>query len=382
MVIKNGNVLLPDSGISPCDIRIEEGAIREIGSGLQSGIEIRADDSYVLPGFIDIHTHGIEFQDSATGNLSEFARIEASRGTVAFYPTLFGPPEELAPQLRRHRQETDELRLVLQVPGFRLESPYLAKTGAGLSQDLAKITPETTTMLEIAGGGHIKIWDVSPELPGVFELIQNLTKKGIRCSIAHTSATIAEARKAVDAGAILVTHLFDTFNLPEMIDPGVFPAGIIDYFLVEDKVFCEIIPDGTHVHPLLVEQAFRCKTADRIIFITDSNVGAGLPAGVYDSSGHWGKLSIQNSNNGVRLIDRDMGLAGSALTPIDAFHNAVRIFGKSISVASQVCSATPARLMGLNKGKIEVGRDADLIILDQDFQLLQTIVAGKTIYQK
>ena len=382
MVIKNGNALLPGSGISPCDIRIEEGTIRAIGSGLKSDVEIEASGLYVLPGLIDIHTHGIEFQDGVTGNLVEYARIEASRGTTTFYPTLFGPPEELARQLKRHRQETDELRLVPQVPGFRLESPYLAKAGGGTTRDIARITPETTALLETAGGGHIKTWDVSPELPGVLELIQNLTKKGIRCSIAHTSATIAEARKAVESGATLVTHLFDTFDLPKITEGGVYPAGIIDYFLVNDKVFCEIIPDGTHVHPLLVEVAFRCKNADRIIFITDGNIGAGLPAGRYDSPKHMSRLSIKNSNDGVRLVDRDMGLAGSALTPIDAFHNAARLFGKSISVASRVCSATPAKLMGLNKGIIGVGYDADLIVLDQNLNLLRTIVGGNTVYQK
>lgn len=382
MVIKNGNVLLSGQGISPGDIRIEEGVIREIGLDLQSDVQVEADGSYVLPGFIDIHTHGIEFQDSTTGNLSEFARIEASRGATAFYPTLFGPPEELARQLRRHRKETDELRLVPQVLGFRLESPYLSKAGGGLSRDIAKITPQITALLEMAGGNHIKIWDVSPELPGAVDLIRDLTRKKIRCSIAHTSATIAEARKAVEAGATLITHLFDTFDLPEMTDPGVFPAGITDYFLVEDMVVCEIIADGTHVHPLLVEMAFRCKTASRLILITDSNFGSGLPAGTYNLPEGRGRVLIQDSNKGVRLIDRDMGLAGSALTPIDVFRNAVRLFGKSILVASQVCSTTPAKLLGLNKGMIEVGRDADLIILDRDFQLLQTIVAGKTVYQK
>lgn len=382
MVIKNGNVLLPGQKISLCDIRIKGGMIKEIGSNLQSDLKIEADGSYVLPGLIDLHAHGIEFQHVSTGNLSEFAHIEASRGSTTFYPTLFGPPEEIVHQLRRHREETDELRLLPQIPGFRLESPYLAKTGAGLSRDTAKITPETTAMLKKAGGNHLKIWDLSPELPGAVNLIRNLTEENIICSICHTSATIAEARKAVDAGAALVTHFFDTFDLPAVNDPGVYPAGITDYLMVEDRVTCEIIADGTHVHPLLVEAAFRCKTADRLVLVTDSNVGSGLPAGTYDLPEGRGKVLIRDSNNGVRLIEREMSLSGSALTPLDAFRNAVRLFGKSIAVSSQVCSTTPARLMGLNKGVIEVGRDADLIILNRDFQLLQTIVAGETVYRK
>jgi N-acetylglucosamine-6-phosphate deacetylase len=373
---------LPGQGISFCDVRIEEGVIREIGPNLQSEVQIEAGGSYLLPGLIDLHTHGIGLQRFSTGSLSECAVIEASCGATTFYPGLVGQPEKLVEQLKRHRQETDELRLVPQVPGFRLEGPYFAKPGGGLLQDIVKVTPETTANLVLAGNGHIKIWDVSPELPGVVDLISNLIEKGIICSIGHTSATIAETRKAVEAGATLVTHFFDTFDLPKITDQGVYPAGITDYLMVEDQVTCEIIADGTHVHPLLVEAAFRCKTANRIALVTDANLGSGLPAGVYNLPEGRGRVLIQDSNKGVRLIDRDMGLAGSALTPIDVFRNAVRLFGKSISVASQVCSATPARLMGLNKGIIAVGRDADLIILDQDFQLLQTIVAGKTVYQK
>ena len=383
LVIKNGKVLLADGRLVECDVLAEGGIIiRKIGLGLTGGCEVDAGGALVLPGLIDLHTHGIQFQSSGAGDLKEYAALEAERGTATFYPTLFGPPDESAANMERHRRETDELREVPQIAGFRLESPYLAGLGAGIARDLAPISRDITDMLLDAGGGHVKIWDVSPELPGAPDEISYLTWRGVVCSLAHTMATIDQAKAAINAGARLITHLYDVFPLPQQTEPGVYPAGLVDYLLVEDRVMCEIIGDGTHVDPLNVEKTFRCKTTDRIVFVTDSNFGAGLPSGRYDLPGGWGIAEINGSNNGVRLVDREMGLAGSALTPIDLLRNVVKIFGKDIATASKLCSTTPARLMGLNKGEIRVGRDADFTIIDPEFNVLCTIAAGQVVYKK
>lgn len=382
LVIKNGNVLLPTEEFCACDVLIEGSRIQEVGRPLASDMQIDATGKYVVPGLIDVHTHGIRTINLQSGTLGEYASIEASYGTTTFYPTLFDTPQDIAEQMKRHRAATDELRLLPQVGGFRLESPYLARTGAGLAKDLGHITPQITNTLLQAGGGHIKIWDVSPELDGAPEVIEQLSQQGIVCSIAHTRATIEQGQAAVDAGARLVTHLFDVFELPQDKGTGVYPHGLVDYLLVEDRVKCEIIGDGTHVAEILVEKAFRCKPPDGLVFVTDSNFGAGLPSGQYEAGGSWGRVQIDGPNNGVRMVERGMGLAGSALTPIDSFRNVVRLFHKSIGLASRVWSRNPARLLGLNKGEIAPGRDADLIILDQDLGLCSTIVAGQIIYQK
>ena len=265
---------------------------------------------------------------------------------------------------------------------IRLESPYLATAGGGMSRDTTSISADITEMLLTAGGGHIKIWDISPELDGACGAIANITGRGIVVSLAHTHATIEQARAAVDAGARLVTHLYDTFMPPAMTEPGVYPAGLTDYLLVEDRVTCEIIGDGTHVPPLLVEKVFRCKTPKRIAFVTDSNLGAGLAPGRYDLPMGWGLAAVDGPNNGVRLVDRGMSLCGSALTPIDAFRNAIRLFGKDIATASRVCSLSPAKLMGLNKGEIVPGQDGDLIIFDDALEILFTLSGGKVVYEK
>jgi N-acetylglucosamine-6-phosphate deacetylase len=380
LVLRNGNVLLPSGALQRADLRMADGLISEIGPRLRGAVEIDVRGAAIVPGLFDLHTHGMGLASAGPGSLAEYARLEAAQGATTLYPTLFAGPEISAEQMARHRRETDDLRALPQIGGFRLESPYLARTGAGRTSDLAPITPETTRLLLAAGGGHIKIWDVSPEAPGACPVIGELTAQGIVCSICHTQATIDEGRAAVEAGARLVTHLFDTFVVPVMTDGGVFPAGLVDYLLGEDRVVCEIIADGTHVPPLLVEIAFRCKTPTRLHFVTDSNVGAGLPTGEYLEPRRGDRLLVRGPNDGVRLLDRDLVLAGSALTPIAAFRNAIRLFGKDMATASRICSGTPARLMGLTRGEIGVGKDADLIVLDEQLELLHTICRGTVIY--
>ena len=381
LLIAHANVLLPSGRQEPLDILLSGGRIASLGHGFSAEEVIHAAGATVLPGLVDLHTHGIGRESAASESLEEYARIEAAHGATTFYPTFFGPPDQSIRHMERHRRASNELRLLPQIGGFRLESPYLARTGAGATRDLAPISEKTTGSLLEAGAGLVRIWDISPELPGAPDLIRSLTKQGIVCSLAHTQASIEQARAAVDAGARLVTHLFDTFAVPEMVEPGAYPAGLVDYLLVEDRVVCEIIGDGTHVHPLLVEKALRCKTTSRLAWVTDSNFGAALPPGEYEAP-EWGWIVVAGPDNGARLRDRGRVLAGSALTPIDALRNIVRLFGKDLATASRLCSGTPARLMGLNKGEIAAGRDADLIILDESLELLYTIVAGAIAWRR
>lgn len=381
LLITNGR-LLCNGALTDGNLFIDSGIIADPRTAPPDVATLNAAGTYVLPGLVDLHTHGIGTTSAYDDLLTEFAAWEARHGATTFFPTLFGPPERTVLALERHLRCTHDLRDLPQIGGFRLESPYLAQSGGGASADLAPISEAMTHSLLKAGRGYIKIWDISPELPGAPEAIKELSTAGVVCSIAHTQATISQARTVVDAGARLVTHLYDTFVVPPITEPGVYPVGLIEYLLLEDRVICEIIGDGTHAHPLQVEMALRCATADRLAFVTDSNVGAGLPAGEFLLPNDWGWAVINGCNNGVRLRDRGNELAGSALTPIDAFRNAVRLFGQNIATASRLCSATPARLLGLNKGEISIGKDADLIILDETLELLYTIVGGKVVFRK
>lgn len=380
LIIKNGNVLLSDGRTSNCDVLINNGLIEKTGSNLTAEQTIDAGGNYVLPGFIDLHNHGILTEDTINGSLKNYAGHLARFGVTTVFATLFDAPDVLLKSLQRHVKETGGLKSVPQVAGFRLESPYLASAGGGLSKHICKIEKETTNALITASQGLIRIWDVSPELDGAMGFIDEISNRGVVCSIAHTRCSIEQARMAVESGAKLVTHFYDTFVLPEVTEQGVYPAGLVDYMLLEDRLTCEVIPDGTHVPALLVEKTFRCKGPNRIAFVTDSNYGAGFEPGEYVSGMTGERIIIRGVNDGIRLPDRGMGLAGSPLTPLQCFKNSVELFNKDIATASRVCSKTPAELTGLNKGEIAVGKDADIVILDKDFEVVYTIVKGNIIF--
>jgi N-acetylglucosamine-6-phosphate deacetylase len=309
LTLIGGRALIPDGALHEAPLSLDDGKIAGIGT-TAAGDTLELAGGIVLPGLIDLHTHGLQMTSTDAETLHEFARLAASHGATTIFPTYFAPPEVSTAQMRRHRKTSDDLRALPQIGGFRLESPYLIYAGAGVNNDLAPIDRATTDLLLEAGGGHVRLWDISPELPGALETIADLSRQGIVCSLAHTRASIEQARAAVEAGARLVTHLFDTFVVPQETDPGVYPVGLIDYLLVEDRLTCEIIADGTHVYPLLLEKALRCKTPARIAVVTDSNFGAGLPPGDYQLPNDWGRARIAGPNDGVRLIDREMGLAG------------------------------------------------------------------------
>lgn len=382
MLIKNGTILHFEHFVQGHDLRIEEGRIASIGPALapEPGEQvIEADGCYVLPGLIDLHNHGIRHIMAQYDSLVEYSRLMAAAGATCCLPTLLGSPQENSAVMRRGLEETDRFRRTPNVLGFRPEITYLAKTGAGAAAALTQITPETTEALYRAAEGRIPIWDVSPELDGALPFIRWCRERGVVTSLAHSSASIEQARRAVDAGLSLVTHFYDTFDPPPQTDPGVYPAGLTDYIQVEDRLTVEIIPDGVHVHPLLVEKTFRCKGLERIAFVTDGVRGAGNPPGIYD--GLYPGVQVEvTADRGVRRKPDD-ALSGSALTPIQCLRNAVQRFGRSLIEASVLCSRTPARVLGLHrKGHLAAGMDADIVILTPDLNVRTTIVGGEILY--
>jgi N-acetylglucosamine-6-phosphate deacetylase len=384
MLIKNGIILHHDRLRPGWDLRIEGRQIAALGPDLVPTPGERvldADGCYVLPGLVDLHNHGIGHVMAQYDSLVEYSRLMAAAGATACLPTLLGSPAENIEVMRRGLAETDGFRRTPNLIGFRPEITYLAKTGAGSAAALTKITAETTEALYRAAQGMIRIWDVSPELEGALPFIRWCRERGIVTSLAHSSASIEQARRAVDAGLSLVTHFYDTFDPPPQTDPGVYPAGLTDYIQVEDRLTVELIPDGVHVHPLLVEKTFRCKGPGRIAFVTDGVKGAGNPPGIYD--GLYPGVQVEvTADRGVRRKPDD-ALSGSALTPIQCLRNAVQRFGRSLVVASILCARTPAQVLGLRrKGYLAAGMDADILIATQDLAVTTTIVGGEVLYQK
>jgi N-acetylglucosamine-6-phosphate deacetylase len=383
MLIQNGIVLHYDRFEVGCDLRTEGSQIAAIGLGLKPEPDervIKADGCYVLPGLVDLHNHGVRHVMAQYDSLVEYGRLLAAEGVTACAPTLLGSPHENVEVMRRGLKETDNFRLTPNLVGFRPEITYLAKTGAGSADSLTRISDETTEALYAAAQGTIRIWDVSPELEGAVPFIRWCRSHGIVTSLAHSSATIGQARQAVDAGLSLVTHFYDTFDLPPITDPGAYPVGLTDYIQIEDRLTAEIIADGVHVHPYLVEKTLRCKGLERVVFVTDAVKGAGNPPGIYDSLYPGVRVEV-TADRGVRRVS-DGALSGSTLTGIRCFHNAILKFGRSLVEASILCSRTPARVLGLSaKGYLAAGMDADIMILTRDFDVVTTICCGEVLYQ-
>lgn len=383
MIIRNGLTLYHNRLGAGQDIQIADRKILAIQHGLTSRAGEKVLDvngAFVLPGFIDLHTHGLKDVYLLEGSWREYSRLQVEQGVTGCLPTLFTTPKELIDVLQDALATTDKFRQTPNLLGFRLEMPYLKKPGAGPESMLTAINTDLSEQIFAAARGKIRVWDVSPDLDGAIDFIRWANLQGVIVSLAHSSATIEQAKLAVDAGLKLVTHFFDTFDLPVQTDAGVYPAGLVDYLLVEDRVSVEIIPDGVHVHPLLLEKTLRCKTPERMVFITDSVKGAGSPPGIY--SGLYKGIEVEvTADRGVRRLS-DGALSGSALTMLGAFRNAVLRFGCSIPQASALCSRTAANLLGLqSKGYLAPGMDADLIVLDENFNLKVTILGGEIVYR-
>jgi N-acetylglucosamine-6-phosphate deacetylase len=381
MIIRGAKILWGDSFQDGADMRVGEGRILEIGPRLSAGSRERIVDAeglFALPGLIDIHTHGLKSESIQDGSIVEYARMQLEQGVTCCVPTLYGSPEANRKRLMEAMRETDGLKRTPNVLGFRPEIMYVAKTGAGSANSLSCIDEEVSQGLYEAAEGKIPIWDVSPELDGAVSFVKWAVGRGIVASLAHTRASVDQARRTIDAGLSLVTHFYCTFDVAEPAEPGVYPSGLTDYLQIEDRVSVEIIPDGVHVHPLLVEKTLRCKGLERVIFVTDSLRGAGNPPGEYDGLAPGEKVAV-TADRGIRRV-RDNALSGSALTHLGSLRNAVRLFGRSMQEASVLCSRNAARLLRLRKGSLEVGMDADIILLSSGMELAATILAGSIAY--
>jgi len=383
VLIRGGDVLHAGRLEPAADLFLDGGRIQAVGRSLPAARGTRVIEAagcWVLPGLVDIHTHGVGDVAIDTDSALDFSREHARHGVTSCLATLAGSAEDDARRMREILRETDGLRLTPNIAGFRPEILYLVDASAGPASSLARPEPRITEMLWEASRGLIRVWDISPEIEGALPFIAWCAEHGVVASMAHSAAGIETVRAAVDAGMRLVTHFYDLFAIPKETDEGVYPAGVTDYITIEDRLTVEIIPDGVHVHPLLVEKTLRCKGVDRVVFITDSLRGSGKQPGTYDGIIPGEPVEV-TADRGIRRKS-DGILSGSAITTLTAFRNAVMWFGRSIPEACRLCAQTPARLIGLaRKGSLAPGMDADIIVADRDLRLRATIAAGEILHE-
>jgi N-acetylglucosamine-6-phosphate deacetylase len=397
IVIAGGDLVLPDriqtNGSLIVDgdriVAMETGRVEPCGAVL---VESRG--CYVVPGFIDVHVHGVCGHDTLDGGdaVAQIAAALPQYGVTAFCPTSVACPPDA---LRAFLDQVRVARIAGRVTSARvlpahLESNFInpeyrgaqpaacLRVPPGLDevQQAYKSDPGEYSGVQIlsvisVSRADVGIITLAPELPGGIDLVRSLAGAGHRVSLGHSGADFETAMAAIDAGASHATHLFNRMTSIAHRSPGL--AGAI---IARDEVTAELICDGYHVHPAMCGVAIAAKGPAKVMAITDGTAGSGQPVG---SEGRLGGRPIHVRDEAAFLDDGT--LAGSTLTMDRAFRNIVTMFQRSIVDAAAMCSTTPARQLGLSDaGRIEVGAVADLVVLYRDLRVVKTLIAGEQVW--
>ena len=349
-----------------------DGLLREPRSGdLPS--KHRETAGLLCPGFIDLQINGAFGVD--IGPDPDAIRTLVDKlpvtGVTSFLPTLISSPPERYEEFFAALEEgaADEGARVL---GAHLEGPFLAPERKGAHDPANLRSVDLSLLRELLSSGKVKLMTLAPELPKSLEGIELLLEEGAVASAGHTEATYEEVMRAADAGLRLGTHLYNAMRPLAHREPGTVGA-----LLTHDRIRTGIIADGVHVHEAAIRLAYRAKGSEGLILVTDAMEAAGMPQGDYELGGR--KVRLEDS--AVRLPDGT--LAGSTLTMDEAVRNTVRFLGVSLAQAVRMAAETPAAALNLDgKGKIAVGCDADLVLLDEEGTVLETIVSGERVYER
>lgn len=392
-LIKNVSVMQPGEGVVGSSLLIRQGKIAEISPD-PGGAEIPGAESFdgggrlLTPGLIDIHTHGIghNLYERSPEELVAGVGVLAQYGVTTVLPTLYKVMErgDYAP-LRRLVDTLGQCRGAC-VPGFHLEGPFLALAGAGASTAAGDID-WLNELLDVCQD-KLSAMSISPDTPNIIPVIERLSDAGVVVFITHTAADVDQTDAAIEAGARHATHFYDVFPVPAETDPGVRPVGCVEAVLADRRVSVDFIADGVHVHPKAIQAAFAAKGPEKVILITDSNIGAGLPDGVYETP--WGFPVMVEAGRATRTHapgEPNHGtLAGSSLTMNQGIGNLRRWLDIPEHQVWAMGSRNPAKLMGLaGKGQIVKGADADLVLWDQTGdapQAVHTWVGGESVFDQ
>ena len=382
--IVNGRILAP-GGIRHGVLLLEDNRIKGIDETVPArAAVIDAEGCYVAPGFIDMHTHGAGGADFMDGTVEAYltaARMHARHGTTLLYPTtLTSTNEALYESFETYRKARLENRDGAAFGGMHLEGPYFNPEFAGAQDRRYLRNPRPEEYREILDRcPDLARWSFAPELEGAAEFAAELKRRGIVASIGHTNATFGECDAAWRAGAAHMTHFYSCMSTISRRNAFRY-AGTIEYGYFQDGMTVEIIADGIHVPADLLHLLLKIKGAERISLVTDSMRAAGMPEGQSILGGLADGQQVIVEDGVAKLPDRS-AFAGSVATADRLVRTMVREAGCSIPEAVRMMTENPARVMGITrrKGSILPGKDADIVIFDDDINVQKTIIAGKTI---
>jgi N-acetylglucosamine-6-phosphate deacetylase len=346
---------------------------------------IDAKGNYISPGFIDIHIHGgggHDFMDGTEEAYLKIAELHATYGTTSMAPTtLTCAKEDLLKAIDLYKTANLKNTKGAQFIGLHLEGPYFALSQSG-AQDTRYIrNPDVEEYKEvIAHGNIIKRWSVAPELPGAVEMGKYLKSKGIIAAVAHTDAIYEEVLEAVENGYSLATHLYSAMSGVTRRDTYRY-AGVIESAFLIDAMDVEIIADGIHLPPPLLKLVYKIKGPDRIALITDSMRAAGMPEGDSILGNKYTGLKVIVEKGVAKMADRS-SFAGSVATTDRLVRTMVQMADIPLIEAVRMISKTPATIMGTenSKGSLTEGKDADVVIFDENINIKITMVNGNIVY--
>ncbi len=360
----------------------EGGRIRLIGfgevpqfSGADSLQKFDARGRMLLPGFIDLHVHGAmghELMDASPAGLEEMARFYASHGVTSFLATTWTADRR---SINRALELVEEMQGPLPggatLLGVHLEGPYLNPLRCG-AQDARLIRrADKEEALEFLDTGVIRLLALAPEYDENLWLIDECVRRGITVSAAHTTASYEQMQRAAKHGLTQATHTFNAMQGLGHREPGTVGAA-----LTLPQISCELIADNIHVHPAVQKILVEVKTPSGVILITDAIRAAGLPEGEYRLD----ERTVNIRDGAVRLPDGT--LAGSILTMERALQNLCSATGRPLADLWMTSSLNAARAIGISshKGSLEAGKDADLVLLDEYFQVHLTVAQGEIVF--
>jgi N-acetylglucosamine-6-phosphate deacetylase len=382
LLIHNARLFTPNHPGLVGWLFIENGLIKAIGFGntpdFSEDASIQSLDAQghnLLPGFIDLHVHGAmghEVMDASPSGLEEMARFYASHGVTSFLATTWTANR---PSIMNALELVEEMRGPIQggatLLGVHLEGPYLNPARCG-AQDVNQIRrAEREEALEFLDTGVIRLLALAPEFEENMWLIEECVRRGITVSAAHTAANYEQMQKAVEHGVTQLTHSYNA-----MQGLGHREVGTIGAAMTLPQVQCELIADNIHVHPAAQKILVDVKGPSGVILVTDAIRAAGMPEGKYMLD----ERPVRIQEGAVRLADGT--LAGSVLTMERALQNVCAATGRTLAETWVVSSLNAARAIGVSsqKGSLEVGKDADLVLLAGSFNVHLTIVKGEIVY--
>lgn len=386
--IYNGRIITPAGILNNGTLLIEGSRILEVTENnidVEHAVEINAGGRFISPGFIDMHVHGgggHDFMDNTIAAFLGIANTHAQYGTTALMPTTLSCEHtDLMETLAVYEKAVPLNTMGAQFIGLHIEGPYFSMEQKGAQDPRYIRHPVPAEYKQILSSSkHIKRWSAAPELPGALEFGKYMVENGVLPAIAHTSALYDDVLKAVEVGYSHVTHFYSCMT-GVVRNNGYRSAGVIETTYLLDKLTVEIIADGKHLPPALLQLICKIKGVENTALITDAMRGAGMPEGPSVLGALKNGMEVIIEDNVAKLPDRS-AFAGSVATADALVRNMITLAGIPLFDSVRMMSEVPARILHLSdhKGSIAMGKDADLTIFDDNINIEATMVNGRFVF--